>query len=77
MKQTTAWLINNAMQDVVTSGTGTTARLSGPEWRYPVKPVRLPVTMIIGSVVPPHIILPVSGWDMTSTPIFQTTTITK
>lgn len=28
MKQTTAWLINNAMQDVVTSGTGTAARLS-------------------------------------------------
>ncbi|MCM1157520.1 MAG: transglycosylase domain-containing protein [Bacteroidales bacterium] len=28
MKSTTAWLINNAMQDVVTSGTGTTARLS-------------------------------------------------
>lgn len=28
MKQTTAWLINNAMQDVVTSGTGTTARLT-------------------------------------------------
>lgn len=28
MKETTAWLINNAMQDVVTSGTGTAARLS-------------------------------------------------
>lgn len=28
MKGTTAWLINNAMQDVVTSGTGTAARLS-------------------------------------------------
>ncbi|MDO5155732.1 MAG: transglycosylase domain-containing protein [Eubacteriales bacterium] len=28
MKPTTAWLINNAMQDVVTSGTGTAARLS-------------------------------------------------
>lgn len=28
MKDTTAWLINNAMQDVVTSGTGTAARLS-------------------------------------------------
>lgn len=28
MKSTTAWLINNAMQDVVTSGTGTAARLS-------------------------------------------------
>lgn len=28
MKETTAWLINNAMQDVVTSGTGTTARLT-------------------------------------------------
>lgn len=28
MKDTTAWLINNAMQDVVTSGTGTTARLT-------------------------------------------------
>lgn len=28
MKETTAWLINNAMQDVVTSGTGTVARLS-------------------------------------------------
>ena len=28
MKATTAWLINNAMQDVVTSGTGTAARLS-------------------------------------------------
>ena len=28
MKATTAWLINNAMQDVVTSGTGTLARLS-------------------------------------------------
>lgn len=28
MKSTTAWLINNAMQDVVTSGTGTTARLT-------------------------------------------------
>ena len=28
MKATTAWLINDAMQDVVTSGTGTAARLS-------------------------------------------------
>lgn len=28
MKDTTAWLINNAMQDVVKSGTGTAARLS-------------------------------------------------
>lgn len=28
MKETTAWLINNAMQDVVTSGTGTAAKLS-------------------------------------------------
>lgn len=28
MKSTTAWLINSAMQDVVTSGTGTAARLS-------------------------------------------------
>lgn len=28
MKETTAWLINNAMQDVVTAGTGTAARLS-------------------------------------------------
>lgn len=28
MKSTTAWLINNAMQDVVTSGTGTAARLT-------------------------------------------------
>ncbi len=28
MKDTTAWLINDAMQDVVTSGTGTAARLS-------------------------------------------------
>ena len=28
MKETTAWLINNAMQDVVKSGTGTAARLS-------------------------------------------------
>lgn len=28
MKDTTAWLINDAMQDVVTSGTGTTARLT-------------------------------------------------
>ncbi|MCM1178895.1 MAG: transglycosylase domain-containing protein [Clostridium sp.] len=28
MKETTAWLINNAMQDVVTSGTGRVARLS-------------------------------------------------
>lgn len=28
MKETTAWLINNAMQDVVTSGTGTASRLS-------------------------------------------------
>ena len=28
IKETTAWLINNAMQDVVTSGTGTAARLS-------------------------------------------------
>lgn len=28
MKETTAWLINDAMQDVVTSGTGTAARLS-------------------------------------------------
>jgi penicillin-binding protein 1A len=28
MKATTAWLINSAMQDVVTSGTGTAARLS-------------------------------------------------
>ncbi len=28
MKNTTAWLINDAMQDVVTSGTGTAARLS-------------------------------------------------
>lgn len=28
MKSTTAWLINDAMQDVVTSGTGTAARLS-------------------------------------------------
>lgn len=28
MKETTAWLINSAMQDVVTSGTGTAARLS-------------------------------------------------
>lgn len=28
MKKTTAWLINSAMQDVVTSGTGTAARLS-------------------------------------------------
>jgi len=28
MKESTAWLINNAMQDVVTSGTGTAARLS-------------------------------------------------
>ncbi len=28
MKETTAWLINNAMQDVVTKGTGTPARLS-------------------------------------------------
>lgn len=28
MKETTAWLINSAMQDVVTSGTGTTARLT-------------------------------------------------
>lgn len=28
MKDTTAWLINSAMQDVVTSGTGTAARLS-------------------------------------------------
>lgn len=28
MKETTAWLINDAMQDVVTSGTGTTARLT-------------------------------------------------
>lgn len=27
-KETTAWLINSAMQDVVTSGTGTSARLS-------------------------------------------------
>lgn len=28
MKETTAWLINNAMKDVVTSGTGTACRLS-------------------------------------------------
>lgn len=28
MKETTAWLINDAMQDVVTSGTGTSARLT-------------------------------------------------
>lgn len=28
LKDSTAWLINNAMQDVVTSGTGTAARLS-------------------------------------------------
>ncbi len=28
MKETTAWLINNAMQDVVKAGTGTAARLS-------------------------------------------------
>lgn len=28
MKETTAWLINSAMQDVVTGGTGTAARLS-------------------------------------------------
>lgn len=28
IKETTAWLINSAMQDVVTSGTGTAARLS-------------------------------------------------
>lgn len=63
MKSSTAFLLTDAMKDVITKGTGKDAKLSS-SWQLPEKPVQHLTTMITGSAVTPLIIQLLYGWDM-------------
>ena len=74
LKETTAWLLTNAMEDVLTNGTG---RHILTECRRPVNPVRLRVTVMLYL---PDIRLIIPAWygaATMTTPSFPTPPIRK